>query len=49
MCNKNNGIKLRRAQNFKCPSLFVLGYHWLPIATTDLVGSESHFTRILFT
>ena len=22
-------------QNFKCPSLFVLGYHWLPLATID--------------
>ena len=22
------------------PSLFVLGYHWLPIATIDLVGDN---------
>ena len=24
-------------------SLFVLGYHWLPLATTDLVGDNRHF------
>ena len=24
-------------------SLFVLGYHWLPLATTDLVGDNREF------
>ena len=28
------------SENFKCPPLFVLGYHWLPIATIDLVGNN---------
>ena len=27
-------------QNFNVPSLFVLGYHWLPLATIDLVGDN---------
>ena len=27
----------------KCPSLFVLGYHWLPIATMNLVGDNREF------
>ena len=26
-----------------CASLFVLGYHWLPIATIDLVGDNREF------
>ena len=30
-------------QNFKGPSLFVLGYHWLPLATIDLVGANREF------
>ena len=25
-------------KTFKCASLFVLGYHWLPLATIDLMG-----------
>ena len=25
------------SQNFKCASLFILGYHWLPLATINLV------------
>ena len=27
----------------KGASLFVLGYHWLPIATIDLVGDNREF------
>ena len=30
-------------QNFKGPSLFVLGYHWLHLATIDLVGDNREF------
>ena len=29
--------------NFKIPSLFVLGYHWLSLATIDLVGDNREF------
>ena len=29
--------------NFKCASLFVLGYHWLPLATIELVGDNREF------
>ena len=32
-----------KSQNFKYPSLFALGYHWLPIATIDLVGYNKEF------
>ena len=32
-----------QSQNFKGPSLLVLGYHWLPIATIDLVGDNREF------
>ena len=31
------------SQIFKCSSLFVLGYHWLPLATIDLVGDNRDF------
>ena len=31
------------SQNFKCSSLFVLCYHWLPLATIDLVGDYREF------
>ena len=27
----------------KGASLFVLGYHWLPLATIDLVGDNKEF------
>ena len=30
-------------QNCKGASLFVLGYHWLPLATIDLVGDNREF------
>ena len=30
-------------QNIKGPSLCVLGYHWLPLATNDLVGDNRKF------
>ena len=29
-----------QSQNIEGASLFVLGYHWLPLATTDLVGDS---------
>ena len=32
-----------KSQNFKGPSLVVLGYHWLPLATIDLVGDNMEF------
>ena len=28
------------SQNYNVPSLFVLGYHWLPLTTIDLVGNN---------
>ena len=34
---------LTHAKNFNDPSLFVLGYHWLPLATIDLVGDNREF------
>ena len=39
------------SQNFKCSSLFVLGYHWLLLATIDLVGDNREFEdfRHIFT
>ena len=30
-----------KSWNFKGPSLFVLGYYWLPLANIDLVGDNS--------
>ena len=30
-------------QNIKGPSLYVLGYHWLPLATIDLVDDNRKF------
>ena len=30
-------------QNCKGASLSVLGYHWLPLATIDIVGDNSEF------
>ena len=30
----------RYSQNTEGASLFVLGYHWLPLATIDLVGDN---------
>ena len=33
-------------QNFECSSLFVLGYHCLPLATIDLVGDSREFEVI---
>ena len=30
-------------QRLKGPSLFVLGKHWLPLATMDLVGDNREF------
>ena len=29
--------------NFKCASLFVLGYHWLPLAAIASVGDNREF------
>ena len=29
-----------QSQNTEGASLFVLGYHWLPLATIDLVGDN---------
>ena len=26
-----------------CASLFVLGYHWLPLTTIDLIGDNREF------
>ena len=31
------------SQNIKGASLFVLGYHWLPLATIDLVSDNREF------
>ena len=31
------------AQKVKCQSLFVLSYHWLPIATMEIVGDTREF------
>ena len=31
------------SQNIGGVSLFVLGYHWLPLATIDLVGDPREF------
>ena len=30
----------RQSQNTESASLFVLGYHWLPLATINLVGDN---------
>ena len=30
-------------RTFEDASLFVLGYHWLPLATIDLVGDNMEF------
>ena len=30
-------------RTFKDPSLCVLGYHWLPLATIDLLGDNREF------
>ena len=32
-----------RGENCKGASLYVLGYHWLPLATIDLVGDNREF------
>ena len=32
-----------KSENFKCESLYVLGYHWLHLATIDLVGDNRQF------
>ena len=29
--------------HFKCASLFILGYHWLPLATINLVSDNRKF------
>ena len=31
------------SQNIKDASLFILSYHWLPLATIDLVGDNREF------
>ena len=31
------------SKNIEGASLFVLGYHWLPLATIDLVGDNREF------
>ena len=31
------------SQNIEGASLFVLGYHWLPLATIDLVDDNREF------
>ena len=31
------------SQNIKDASLFILGYHWLPLATIDLVSDKREF------
>ena len=36
-------IRHIRGENYKGASLFVLGYHWLPLATIDLVGDNREF------
>ena len=33
----------RLLRNIEGASLFVLGYHWLPLTTTDLVGDNREF------
>ena len=33
----------RDKQNLKGISLFVPGYHWLPLATIDIVGDNREF------
>ena len=32
-----------KSQNIEGVSLFVHGYHWLPLATIDLVGDNREF------
>ena len=33
-------MSLSVARSIKCPPLFVPGYHWLPLATIDIVGDN---------
>ena len=33
-------VHLPQSQNLKGPSLYVLAYHWLHLATIDLVGNN---------
>ena len=51
-CTEVHGVAQRGAQRcvegctevcFKGPSLFVLSYHWLTLATIDLVGDNREF------
>ena len=36
-------VRYVRGENCKGASLSVLGYHWLPLATIDLVGDNRKF------
>ena len=36
-------MSLSVVRSIKCPPLFVLSYHWLPLATIDIVGDNREF------
>ena len=36
-------MRIRHGWLIRGASLFVLGYHWLPLATIDLVGDNREF------
>ena len=36
-------MSLSVVRSIKCPPLFVPGYHWLPLATIDIVGDNMEF------
>ena len=36
-------VLILRSNPFESVSLFALGYHWLPLATIDLVGDNREF------
>ena len=41
--SSDNMSRLQYSQNIEGASLFVHGYHWLPLATVDLVGDNREF------
>ena len=45
MCNARMGVHAQCTWGVhaQCASLFVFGYHWLPLATNNLVGDNREF------
>ena len=42
-CGIGDGMVVDKSYNFKSALMYVLGYHWLPLATIDLVGDNREF------